>query len=130
MSALPSPDRQSCSTIVSLEFLYGIWAALLPRETKTSARQDKDLLILTVSFSLVASFRVPVRSNRSDPAKSQSRRPPLKKVTPSLCFATMSNMKSAWLLLLCSFIAVHAVMRDLEALSRRPSNCFMPPLKS
>jgi hypothetical protein len=63
--------------MVSLELRYGTWVALLPKETKTSARQDRDLLILTVSLNRVASDAVPVRSNLSDPARSHSLNPPL-----------------------------------------------------
>ena len=47
-----------------------------------------------------------------------------------LCWYIYTIINKICDLLLLSFIAVHAVIRDLAAWSNNPSNCLMPPLKS
>lgn len=107
-----------------------MWEDLLPNAMKTSARHDNDLLMLTVSLKRVGSLALPDLSALSDPARSTRRSPPLMTVALSVCFAVMSSMNRAWLLLLRSFIAVQATIRVLLAMSRSPSSCDTPAFKS
>ena len=102
-----------------------MWEDLLPRDAKTSPKQDKLLLILTVSLRRAASLSVPVRSRRSEPARSTSRKPPHITV-PSQCLPLMSIMNNTWLREETSFMPVQAVMRVFAERSKSERKYRIP----
>lgn len=107
---LEPPWSESCSTCVSLLFLYGMWGSPACSAAMTSPRADRDLLMLCASLSTLPVALL--RPTRSDPARSSRLSRVTTSLTPSVC--VIRSVTSSWLRLLCSFMSVTAVARLLR----------------